>query len=86
AKQKSLAQLVDDISKGTIKTLFALESDPSALIPPETLSKLTNLIIQTGQEVSTKANIIIAHEPLYKKKGTLINNEGRVQALGGAGT
>ena len=85
-KQKSLAQLIDDINKGTIKTLFALESDPSVLIPSETLSKLTNLIIQTGQAVSAKGNIIIAHEPLYKKKGTLINNEGRAQSLGGAGT
>ncbi len=86
SKQKSLAQLVDDINKGTIKTLFCLESDPSALIPSETLSKLTNLIVQTGQTISAKANIVIAHEPMYKKKGTLINNEGRVQALGGAGT
>ncbi len=85
AKQKSLSQLIDDINKGTIKTLFALESDPSAFIPPDTLSKLTNLIIQAGQAISAKANIIIAHEPLYKKKGTLINNEGRAQALGGAG-
>ena len=86
AKQKSLVQLIDDINKGTIKTLFVLESDLSALIPPETLSKLTNLIIQTGQASSVKANIVIAHEPLYKKKGTLINNEGRAQALGGTGT
>ncbi|MFA4957907.1 MAG: hypothetical protein WC556_13135 [Candidatus Methanoperedens sp.] len=85
AKQKSLAQLIDDINKGTIKTLFCLESDPSAIISKETLSKLTNLIIQAGQEPSAKANILIAHEPLYKKKGTLINNEGRAQALGGAG-
>lgn len=86
AKQKSLAQLVEDINKGTIKTLFCLESDPSELIPAEALGKLTNLIIQTGQAVSAKANVVIAHEPLYKKKGTLINNEGRAQALGGAGT
>ena len=86
AKQKSLAQLVEDINTGTIKTLFCLESDPSALIPSGTLSKLTNLIVQTGQAVSAKANIVIAHEPLYKKKGTLINNEGRAQALGGSGT
>ncbi len=86
AKQKSLAQLIDDINKGTIKTLFCLESDPSALIPSETLSKLANLIIQAGQVSSAKANIVIAHEPLYKKKGILINNEGRAQALGGAGT
>lgn len=85
AKQKSLAQLIDDINKGTIKTLFCLESDPSGVISKETLSKLTNLIIQAGQEPSAKANIVIAHEPLYKKKGTLINNEGRAQALGGAG-
>lgn len=85
-KQKSISQLIDDINKGTIKTLFCLESDPSVLIPSETLSKLTNLIIQAGQAPSAKANIVIAHEPLYKKKGTLINNEGRAQALGGAGT
>jgi hypothetical protein len=86
AKQKSLVQLIDDINKGTIKTLFALESDLSALIPSDTLSKLSNLIIQAGQASSAKANIVIVHEPLYKKKGTLINNEGRVQALGGSGT
>jgi hypothetical protein len=85
AEQKSLAQLVEDINKGTIKTLFCLESDP-AIIPAETLGKLTNLIVQTGSSISSKANIVIAHEPLYKKKGTLINNEGRVQALGGEGT
>ncbi|MCX9010743.1 MAG: hypothetical protein OIN66_06425, partial [Candidatus Methanoperedens sp.] len=88
SKQKSLAQLVEDISKGTIKTLFCLESDPSGLIPQETLGKLTNLIVQTGQAgaLTAKANVVIAHEPLYKKKGTLINNEGRATALGGAGT
>lgn len=86
AKQKSLAQLVEDINKGTIKTLFCLESDPVGIIPQETLGKLTNIIIQAGQASSAKANIVIAHEPLYKKKGTLVNNEGRAQALGGAGT
>lgn len=88
AKQKSLSQLVEDINKGTIKTLFCIESNPLELIPAETLGKLTNLIVQTGQAgaLTGKANIVIAHEPLYKKKGTLINNEGRVQALGGAGT
>ncbi|MCZ7392746.1 MAG: hypothetical protein O8C56_05375 [Candidatus Methanoperedens sp.] len=88
AKQKSLGQLIEDINKGTIKTLFCLESYPGELIPQETLGKLTNLIVQTGRAsaLTTKANIVIAHEPLYKKKGTLINNEGRAAALGGAGT
>jgi hypothetical protein len=86
AKQKSLAQLVEDINKGIIKTLFCLESDPAESIPAEALGKLTNLIIQTGQAVTAKANVVIAHEPLYRKKGTLINNEGRAQALGGTGT
>lgn len=87
AKQKSLAQLVEDINKGMIKTLFCLESDPAEFIPQEMLGKLT-LIVQTGQAsaITAKANIVIAHEPLYKKKGTLINNEGRAQALGGDGT
>lgn len=86
SKQKSLAQLIDDINKGTIKTLFCLESDPSVVIPNETLSKLTNIIIQTGQANPIKASVVLAAEPLYKKKGTLINNEGRAQALGGTGT
>ena len=85
-KQKPLAQLIDDINKGTIKTLYCLETDPSVLIPAETLSKLTNLIVQAGQPVAAKANIVIAHEPLCRKKGTLINNEGRAQAQGGDGT
>ncbi|KCZ71434.1 NADH:ubiquinone oxidoreductase chain G-like protein [Candidatus Methanoperedens nitroreducens] len=87
AKQKSLAQLIEDINKGTIKTLFCLESDILELMP-EAIAKLTNLIVQTGQEsaITKKAHIVIAHEPLYKKRGTLINNEGRAQAPGGAGT
>ncbi len=88
AKQKSLNNLVEDINKGTIKTLFCLASDPAEIIPNETLAKLTNIIIQAGRAspITQKANVVIAHEPLYKKKGTLINNEGRVQALGGTGT
>jgi hypothetical protein len=87
-KQKSISQLVEDINKGTVKTLFSLESDPLSVIPQETLLKLTNLIIQAGQAsaATKKASVVIAHEPLYKKKGTLINNEGRAQSLGGAGT
>ncbi len=85
-KQKSLTQLMDDINKGTIKTLFCLESDPLNLIPSETLSKLTNLIIQTGQETPVKANVVIAAEPLYKKKGIILNNEARAQSIGGSGT
>jgi len=87
AKQRSLTQLIEDINKGTIKTLFCLESDPFELIPQETLGKLENIIVQTGRAsaLTAKASVVIAHEPLYKKKGTLINNEGRAQALGGSG-
>jgi formate dehydrogenase (coenzyme F420) alpha subunit len=87
-KQKSISQLVEDINKGIVKTLFSLESDPFSVIPQETLLKLTNLIIQAGQAsaATKKASIVIAHEPIYKKKGTLVNNEGRAQSLGGAGT
>lgn len=87
-KQRSLSQLAEDINRGAIKTLFCLESDPSVL-PEGTLSKLGNIIIQTGRTgagMRSRANIVIPAEPLYKKKGTLVNNEGRVQALGGDGT
>jgi hypothetical protein len=85
-KQKSAAELVEDINKGAVKTLFCLESDLRSVIPQETLGKLTNLIIQTGKAATIKASVVIAHEPLFKKKGTLINNEGRAQSLGGMGT
>ncbi len=87
-KQKSLRQLVEDIDKGTIKTLFCLESDPLEFIPQETLGKLSCIITQAGRAsaITAKANIVITHEPMYRKKGTLINNEGRAQALGGEGT
>ncbi len=47
------------------------------------LGKLTNIVVQSGRGVARKANIVIAPDPLYKKKGTLINNEGRAQPLGG---
>lgn len=85
---QSTGKLVEEIEKGSIKTLFCLESDITEVIPEDTLSKLENLIVQTGRESATtgKADIVIAHEPLYRKKGELVNNEGRVQALGGEGT
>ncbi|MCG2727778.1 MAG: hypothetical protein L6244_03920 [Candidatus Methanoperedenaceae archaeon] len=88
AKQKSLNNLIEDINKGTIKTLFCLASDPAEIIPSETLAKLTNIMVQAGRAspITQKANVVIADVPLYKKKGTLINNEGRAQALGGTET
>ncbi len=87
-KQKSLEQLIQDIDKGIIKTLFCLESDACELLPLDILNKLENIIVQTGREskITKKASVVIAPEPLYKKKGTLINNEGRAQALGGEGS
>lgn len=85
--QHSLAKLVQEIDNGSIDTLFCLESDLLEVIPGDTAGKLKNLIVQTGHNSATakKANIVIASEPFYKKKGTVVNNEGRVQALGGGG-
>ena len=85
AKQQALSKLVEEIDNGSIDTLFCLESDVLEVIPEETAGKLKNLIVLTGHNSATaqKANIVIASEPLYKKKGTMVNNEGRVQALGG---
>lgn len=87
AKQQALAKLVEEINNGSIDTLFCLESDVLEVIPEETAGKLKNLIVQTGHNSATaqKANIVIASEPFYRKKGTVVNNEGRVQALGGGG-
>ncbi|MCX9013292.1 MAG: molybdopterin-dependent oxidoreductase, partial [Candidatus Methanoperedens sp.] len=84
-KQQALSKLVEEIDKGSIDTLFCLESDVLEVIPAEVAGKLKNLIIQTGHNSATaqKANIVIASEPFYRKKGMVVNNEGRVQALGG---
>lgn len=83
--QRSLEQLIHDIEEGIIKTLFCLESDASELLPSDVLNKLESIIVQTGREsrITKKARVVIASEPLYKKKGTLINSEGRAQALDG---
>jgi len=86
-KQHSTASLVEEIDNGSIDTLFCLESDVLEVIPADVAGKLKNLIVMTGHGSTTadKANIVIASEPFYRKKGTVVNNEGRVQALGGDG-
>lgn len=86
-KQQSLAKLVEDIDNGSIDTLLCLDSDVLEVIPEEIAGKLKNLIVQTGHASPTvqKANVVIASEPFYRKKGTMVNNEGRVQSLGGDG-
>ncbi len=88
----SLAQIMEDIEAGNIRTLVTLDSDPVELLPDaeaavETLKKLDNLIVISSRKspVTKLADIVIATEPVYMKAGTFISVEGRVQENSGEG-
>lgn len=85
-----LSQLMDDIKKGNIKTLVLLDSDPIELMPDtdetmESLKKLDNLIVISSRKspVTEIADVVISTEPLYRKAGTFMNCEGRLQENSG---
>lgn len=90
-EQKSLAQIIDEINAGSIKTLVCLDSDLIEIMPDETavreaLEKLDNLVVITSRKsaITDVAKIVIATEPFYRKAGTVVNAEGRV--IAGSGT
>jgi predicted molibdopterin-dependent oxidoreductase YjgC len=88
----TLAQIMEDIEAGNIRTLVALDSDPVELMPDaaaavETLKKLDNLIVISSRAspVTELADVVIATEPVYMKAGTFMNVEGRLQENSGTG-
>jgi predicted molibdopterin-dependent oxidoreductase YjgC len=91
-KMFGLAELVEDIELGNIRTLVVLDSDPIELMPDneaaiEALKKLDNLIVISSRSspVTELANVVIATEPVYSKAGTFLNTEGKLQENSGTG-
>jgi predicted molibdopterin-dependent oxidoreductase YjgC len=89
-KRKGLFEILDRIDSGKIKALYLLETDLADVLLGEdevkgTLSKLDVLIEQNAfrTPLSEVATITLGSEPFYKKKGTVVNIEGRLLELGG---
>lgn len=87
-----ISQIMDGIEKGDIRTLVLLDSDPVELMPDtdravEVLKKLDNLIVISSRDslVNAIADVVIATEHLYRKRGTFINAEGKLQENSGQG-
>jgi len=89
-KRKDLFEIFDRIDRGKIKALYLLETDPTSVLlggeeVKKTLSNLDVLIEQNAVRtpLSEIATTTLGSEPFYKKKGTIVNIEGRVLDLGG---
>ncbi|WNY24619.1 hypothetical protein [Methanolapillus millepedarum] len=83
-KQKSFDDILAGIDDGSIKVLYCLESDLIDICLndhiKEAFKNLDALIIQSSRYTSScnEAGIVIASEPFYKKKGSVMNSEGRL--------
>ncbi|MCL2142050.1 MAG: molybdopterin-dependent oxidoreductase [Methanimicrococcus sp.] len=83
-KQKSFDDILDGIESGDIKVLVCLDSDLIDICLDEniaeTLKNLDCLIVFASRQTSVceAADIVIATEPFYKKKGSVMNAEGRL--------
>ncbi|WNY26923.1 molybdopterin-dependent oxidoreductase [Methanolapillus ohkumae] len=83
-KQKSFDDILAGIDSGDIKVLYCLESDLMDICLndhiQEAFKNLDALIVQTSRYTSScnTADIVIASEPFYKKKGSVMNSEGRL--------
>jgi hypothetical protein len=91
-KKFGLAELLEDIELGNIRTLVTLESDLTELMPDneaaiEALKKLNNLIVISSRSspVTELASVVIATDPIYSKAGTFLNTEGKLLDNSGAG-
>lgn len=92
SKKVGLAELLEDIELGNIRTLVTLESDLAELMPDneatvEALKKLNNLIVISSRSspITELASVVIATEPIYSKAGTFLNTEGKLQENSGTG-
>lgn len=92
AGMMGISQIMEGIEEGDIRTLVLLDSDPIELMPDTdrtvgVLKKLENLIVISSRDspVNAIADVVISTEPLYRKKGTFINAEGKLQENSGQG-
>ncbi|MGC9443810.1 MAG: molybdopterin-dependent oxidoreductase [Candidatus Methanospirareceae archaeon] len=93
AQRKDLFTILDCIEAGSIKGLYLLETDLSAVLSyttalKQTLSQLDVLIEQNAFRTpqSEFAHVTLQSEPFYRKRGTILNIEGRLLTLGGEST
>lgn len=93
SRTRDLAQLMEDIETGKIKTLVTLDSDPVEMMPDgeravRILEKLDDLIVISSRAspVTELADVVIASEPVFRKAATFLNVEGRLQKNSGDGT
>ncbi|WP_340817934.1 molybdopterin-dependent oxidoreductase [Methanolobus sp. WCC4] len=87
-----LAELMEDIELGNIRTLVTLDSDPVELMPDaeaaiEALKKLDKLIVISSVKgpATGMADVVIATDPVYSKAGTFLNVEDSLQKNSGTG-
>ncbi|SFM55926.1 molybdopterin-dependent oxidoreductase [Methanolobus profundi] len=87
-----LAELMEDIELGNIRTLVTLDSDPVELMPDaeaaiEALKNLDKLIVigSVNGPAAEMADVVIATDPVYSKAGTFLNVEDSLQENSGTG-
>lgn len=83
-KQQSFDDIVSKMESGDLKVLVCLDSDLVDICfndaMKETFKNLENAIVISSRDTTAcgAADIVIATEPVYKKKGTVMNAEGRL--------
>ena len=92
-RRRDLFEILEGIENGTIKGLYLLETDLSAVLSStaavkQALSQLDVLIEQNAfrTPLSELAHVTLQSEPFYRKRGTILNIEGRLLTLGGEST
>jgi len=85
---RDIFEILNDVKEGKIKCLFLLETDllyDGGGVDGTALENLEFLVVQDAfkSEISEFADITICSEPLFLKKGTVVNVEGRVLSAGG---
>ncbi|WNY23261.1 hypothetical protein MmiHf6_05660 [Methanimicrococcus hongohii] len=83
-KQQSFDEIVSQMETGDLKVLICLDSDLIDICfndnLKETFKNLENAIVISSRDTVAcgEADIVIATEPFYKKKGSVMNCEGRL--------
>jgi len=85
---RDIFEILNDVKEGKIKCLFLLETDllyDDGGVDGTALENLEFLVVQDAfkSAISEFADITICSEPLFLKKGTVVNVEGRVLSAGG---
>jgi len=93
SQQQSFSDIITSIEEGTTKGLVLHELDLlEAMADTQrvraALEKLEHLIVISSRPspVCELANVVIAPEQFWQKRGVVVNNEGRLLELGGEGT